>query len=78
MTTAVGATIITDTLALLVLAVIATGERTGAGADVWVALRVAGSLGLFGAAVLWGVPRLGAWFLRRAAQDATRSSSCSC
>ena len=70
-TTAVGATILTDTLALLVLAVVATGARTGAGLDLWVLVRVAGSLIAFGAVVLWGVPRLGAWFLRRAAQDAT-------
>ena len=70
-TTAVGATILTDTLALLVLAVVATGARTGGGADAWVLVRVAGSLVAFGALVLWGVPRLGAWFLRRAAQDAT-------
>ena len=70
-TTAVGATILTDTLALLVLAVVATGARSGGGADVWVLARVAGSLAAFGALVLWGVPRLGAWFLRRAAQDAT-------
>ena len=70
-TTAVGATILTDTLALLVLAVVATGARSGGGADLWVLVRVAGSLAAFGALVLWGVPRLGAWFLRRAAQDAT-------
>ena len=70
-TTAVGATIITDTLALLVLAVVATGARSGGGLDLWVLVRVAGSLAAFGGLVLWGVPRLGAWFLGRAAQDAT-------
>ena len=70
-TTAVGATILTDTLALLVLAVVATGARTGTGLDGWVLVRVAGALAVFGGLVLWGVPRLGAWFLRRAAQDAT-------
>ena len=70
-TAAVGATILTDTLALLVLAVVASGARAGGGADVWVAVRVAGALAAFGAAVLWGVPRVGAWFLKRAAQDAT-------
>ena len=70
-TTAVGATILTDTLALLVLAVVASGARTGSGVDLWVLVRVAGSLAAVGAVVLWGVPRLGAWFLRRAAQDAT-------
>ena len=70
-TTAVGATILTDTLALLVLAVVATGARSGGGADALVLVRVAGSLAAFGALVLWGVPRLGAWFLGRVAQDAT-------
>ena len=70
-TTAVGATILTDTLALLVLAVVATGARSGGGLDLWVLVRVSGSLAAFGALVLWGVPRLGAWFLARAAQDAT-------
>ncbi|OZC04406.1 cation:proton antiporter [Rubricoccus marinus] len=73
-TTAVGATILTDTLALLVLAVIASGARSGASGaafDPLVLVRVAGPLALFSVAVLWGVPRAGAWFLRRAAQDAT-------
>ena len=70
-TTAVGATILTDTLALLVLAVVAGGARAGVGVDVAVLVRVVGSLLGFSALVLWGVPRVGAWFLRRAAQDAT-------
>ncbi len=74
MTTAVGATILTDTLALLVLAVIASGARSGASGgafDPLVLLRVAGPLAIFSGLVLWGVPRAGAWFMRRAAQDAT-------
>ncbi len=70
-TTAVGATILTDTLALLVLAVIATGAREGAGLDGGVLVRVAGSLVVVGGIVLWGLPRLGAWFFRTAAPDAT-------
>ncbi len=69
-TTAVGATILTDTLALLVLAVIATGAREGGGFDLAVLVRVTGSLVVVGGAVLWGLPRLGAWFLKTAAQDA--------
>ena len=69
--TAVGATILTDTLALLVLAVVATGARTGGGLDPGVLVRVTGSLVVVGAVVLWGLPRLGAWFLKSAAQDAT-------
>lgn len=70
-TASIGATILTDTLALLVLAVVATGARTGEGADLGVVVRVVGALAVFGSAVLWGVPRLGAWFLRRVAPDAT-------
>ena len=70
-TTAVGATILTDTLALLVLAVVATGAREGGGFDALVLVRVAGALLVVGGVVLWGLPRLGAWFFRTAAQDAT-------
>ena len=66
---AVGATILTDTLALLVLAVIATGARAGTGADVGTLLRVVGALGAVGGIILWGLPRLGAVFFRRAAPD---------
>ena len=66
-----GATILTDTLALLVLAVIATGARSGGGFDLGVLLKVVGSLLVVGGTVLWGLPRLGAWFFRTAAQDAT-------
>ena len=69
-TAAVGATILTDTLALLVLAVVATGAREGAGLDLAVLARVGGSLVVFGGAVLWGLPRVGAWFFRTAASDA--------
>ena len=68
-TTAVGATILTDTLALLVLAVVASGARGGGGFDLAVLVRVAGSLAAVGGVVLWGLPRLGAWFFRTAAQD---------
>ncbi len=70
-TTAVGATILTDTLALLVLAVVATGAREGGGFDALVFVRVAGALLVVGGIVLWGLPKLGAWFFRTAAQDAT-------
>ena len=69
-TAAVGATILTDTLALLVLAVVATGARQGTGFDGLVLVRVGGSLLAFGGLVLWGLPRLGAWFFRTAALDA--------
>ena len=67
-TASVGATILTDTLALLVLAVVASGAR-GAGGPLEAALRVALPLAAFSGAVLWGLPRLGAWFLRTAASE---------
>jgi Kef-type K+ transport system membrane component KefB len=66
-TTAVGGTMITDTAALLVLAVVAgmaTGEVTEA---FWWRLGV--SLIVFVSAILLGLPRLGRWFFRRVAED---------
>ena len=68
-TASVGATILTDTFALLVLAVVASGAR-GAGGPVETVLRVAVPLLLFAGAVLWALPRLGAWFLKTAASEA--------
>lgn len=68
-TTAVGATILTDTLALLLLAVIASGARAGGGVEPLVLLRLVGLLGALGGLVLWGLPRLGAWVLRTIAAD---------
>jgi Kef-type K+ transport system membrane component KefB len=59
----VGGTMITDTLALLVLAVIAgmaTGELTHL---FWVQLSV--SMLIFGVVVLWGFPIMGRWFFKR-------------
>ena len=70
-TVSVGATILTDTLALLVLAVVASGARAGTGLEPLTLLRVAGPLLIFAVLVLWGLPRIARWFLRRAAQDAT-------
>lgn len=67
-TTVLGATLLTDMLALLTLAVV-TGERGGgAGPDLW--LRLGGSLALYIGAVLWTVPRLGRWYFRRSGADA--------
>ncbi|PZX20372.1 Kef-type K+ transport system membrane component KefB [Breznakibacter xylanolyticus] len=62
-TVAVGGTMITDTLALLVLAVVAgmaTGELTNL---FWIQLSV--SMVVFGAVVLIGYPMLGRWFFKR-------------
>jgi Kef-type K+ transport system membrane component KefB len=61
-TTVVGGTLVTDTLALAVLAVVAglAGRRVTVGFF----LRLFGILGLYVALVVVGVPRLGRWFFR--------------
>ncbi|CAN5565538.1 cation:proton antiporter [soil metagenome] len=61
-TTAVGATIITDTLALLVLAIIA-GATGGEFGPVFL-LQLFVPLLALSALTMWGLPRLGAWFFR--------------
>jgi len=61
-TTAVGGTIITDTLALLVLAVIAGATRGEMDEYFW--YRLAISLLLYMFAILYGLPKLGRWFFR--------------
>ncbi len=59
----VGGTVITDTLALLVLAII-VGMTTGeVNLAFW--LRLSGSILVFGLAVLLGFPIIGRWFLKR-------------
>ena len=66
-TTTIGGTILTDTAALLVLAVIVKSQNGGVGAFFW------GRLGLSLAALVAGavfvLPRIGYWFFRRAAPD---------
>lgn len=62
-TAIIGATIITDTLTLLVLAVVANATTGEASATMW-----AGMIGLlvgYTVLVLWGLPRLGLRVLRR-------------
>lgn len=66
-TTAVGGTIITDTLALLVLAVIAASTHGDTGDYFW--LRLFGSLLVYVAAILYGLPRLARWFFRNVGRD---------
>ncbi|MEP0547464.1 MAG: cation:proton antiporter [Rhodothermales bacterium] len=68
-TAAVGATILTDTLALLILAVIA-GMAGGEDGPGFLATMLAGLAGLV-ALVGWGLPRLGAWALRTLAAEST-------
>jgi Kef-type K+ transport system membrane component KefB/nucleotide-binding universal stress UspA family protein len=62
-TTAVGGTIITDTAALLVLAVVAASTRGALDAGFWIRLVL--FLSFFVAAVWLGLPRLARWFFRR-------------
>ncbi|GIV59324.1 MAG: hypothetical protein KatS3mg043_0413 [Rhodothermaceae bacterium] len=66
-TTGVGATILTDTAALLVLAVVV---RTAEGALTplfWFQMTVL--LAAYMVGVLWGVPRLGRWFFQKVRSD---------
>jgi Kef-type K+ transport system membrane component KefB/mannitol/fructose-specific phosphotransferase system IIA component (Ntr-type) len=62
-TTVLGATLITDVLALLVLAVVIGAHAGGVGLGFWVALCA--SLAGLGAVILWLVPRVARWFFRR-------------
>lgn len=66
-TTAVGATILTDTAALLVLAVIVRAAEGALTALFWLQMIVL--LAVYVTAVLWGVPRLGRWFFQRVRSD---------
>ena len=61
-TTAVGATIITDTAALLVLAVVAGSAEGELDAAFW--LRLGGLFAVYVVAVFAVLPRLGRWFFR--------------
>ncbi len=66
-TTAVGGTIVTDTLALLVLAVIASATRGEMDEFFWYRLGI--SLALYVAAILIGLPLLARWFFRSIGRD---------
>lgn len=61
-TTAIGGTIITDTAALLVLAVIAAATRGSLDGAFWIRLMI--GLALYVAVILLGLPRLARWFFR--------------
>ncbi|MEQ1744225.1 MAG: cation:proton antiporter [Saprospiraceae bacterium] len=61
-TVAVGGTLITDTLALLVLAAVAGTATGNIPNDFW--LKMAGSVLLFGTAVMFGFPIIGRWFFK--------------
>jgi Kef-type K+ transport system membrane component KefB/mannitol/fructose-specific phosphotransferase system IIA component (Ntr-type) len=66
-TTAVGATIITDTAALLVLAVVVRSTEGELGPMFWVQMSVL--LTFFVVGILWGVPRLGQWFFTKVSSN---------
>lgn len=66
-TTAIGGTIITDTLALLVLAIVAATAEGDLSAGFWIWLL--STMVVYVVAVLLIVPRLGRWFLRRPGGD---------
>lgn len=68
-TTAVGGTIITDTAALLVLAVVARSTQGSLDAAFWGVLVV--SLSVYTAAVWWGLPWIGRWFFRTVPSEGT-------
>lgn len=67
-TVSVGGTMIADTAALLVLAVVAASAAGSLDAAFWV--RIVLSLLVFGAVVLVGLPRLARWFFRNEAVNA--------
>lgn len=66
-TTTIGGTILTDTAALLVLAVVVRSQNGGIGAAFWAQLGL--SLAALVAGALFVLPRIGYWFFRRAAPD---------
>ncbi|MDD5613523.1 MAG: cation:proton antiporter [Candidatus Omnitrophica bacterium] len=66
-TTTVGGTILTDTAALLVLAVIAASHKGGAGIFFW--SRLIAYMVVYTAMVMVILPRLGRWFFRNIATD---------
>lgn len=68
-TTTLGGTILTEILALLVLAVVANSLGSGISPRFWLELGV--SLTVYVAAVLVGVPLLGRWFFRNVRREAT-------
>jgi len=66
-TVTLGGTLITNVLALLVLAVVVKAHQGNLTLSFWLFLLP--SLGVYTFATLWGVPRLGRWFFRRFGHD---------
>lgn len=66
-TVTLGGTLITNVLALLVLAVVVRAHQGTLTLAFW--LTLIPSLCLYTVATLWGLPKLGRWFFRRYGQD---------
>jgi Kef-type K+ transport system membrane component KefB/nucleotide-binding universal stress UspA family protein len=66
-TATLGATLITNVLALLVLAVVVKAHQGNLNLVFW--LFLIPSLAIYTFATLWGVPRVGRWFFRRFGHD---------
>lgn len=66
-TTTLGGTLITNVLALLVLAIVVRAHQGDLTLQFW--LFLIPSLALYTFATLWGVPKLGRWFFRRFGHD---------
>lgn len=67
-TTTLGGTILTEILALVLLAIVANATGGSIGPGFWVELLV--PFGIYVAVVLWGLPRLGRWFFRSVGNEA--------
>lgn len=68
-TTVLGATLLTDLLALLVLAVVTGSQGEASGPQFWATLL--GSLVVYTFLVMWGLPKVARWFFRRLRSDGT-------
>lgn len=66
-TVTLGGTLITNVLALLVLAIVVKAHQGNLTLSFW--LLLIPSLAVYTFATLWGVPRLGRWFFRRFGHD---------
>jgi Kef-type K+ transport system membrane component KefB/nucleotide-binding universal stress UspA family protein len=66
-TTAVGGTLVTDTLALLILAVITGASEGQLTPQFWIQMVI--SLTIFVFVMLWGVPALSRWFFRNVGSE---------
>ncbi len=66
-TTAVGGTIITDTAALIVLAIVLGATHGDLDAAFWTTLIV--GLSVYSILVFWSIPKIGRWFFRRVSSE---------